>query len=108
VTVTIGIDNFKSAEVETLKVDVAGDKGTIALVGSLACRTSDEAVIKGDASAKFSANADLNLSTCVAEPVSVRILSIGGTFGAAIDAFKGDIQNALEKSIAEQAKALCQ
>lgn len=108
VTLTIGIDQFKTAELETLKVDVAGDKATIALVGSLACRTSDEAVIKGDASAKFSANANLNLATCVAEPVSVRILSTGGTFGAAIDAFKGSIEKAVEKSIAEQAKALCQ
>lgn len=107
-TVTIGIDKFKGSEVETLKIDIVGDKAKAALVGSLACRTSDEAVIKGDASARFSADADLNLATCVAAPVTVRILSAGGTFKAAIEAFKGDIQNAVEKAIVEQTKALCQ
>lgn len=106
--ITAGIDHFKSAELETLKVDIAGDKAKIALVGSLACRTSDKAdVIRGDASAKFSADADLDLKSCLADPVKVRIVSTGGTFQTVIEALKGDIQKAVEKSIAEQARILC-
>jgi hypothetical protein len=105
--ITIGVDNFKSAELESLKIDVIGDDAKIAVVGSLACRTSDKSTFPGDASARFSAAVELNLASCAISQNSVRILSTGGTYGFAVDAFRGTIERAIESSISDQVKALC-
>lgn len=105
--IAIGVDQFKSAELESLKIEVNGDDAKIAIAGSLACRTSDSATLPGDASASFSATVELNLSSCAISQDTVRILSTGGTYGFAVDAFKGAIEKAIESSISDQAKALC-
>lgn len=105
---TIGVDKFESADLETLKIDVAGNSAKATLVASLACRTSDQAAIRGNASAKFEANAEVELASCTVRQVNVRIVSTGGTFGRVIDAFKGQIEKAVESSISNQAKTFCQ
>ncbi len=105
--VTIGIDKFEDAQLESLTINVNGDNAKIEAVGSLACRTSDTAAFRGDASARFSVTAELNLASCAISQNSVRILSTGGTYGFAADAFKGTIEKAIESSIADQVKALC-
>lgn len=105
--VTIGINEFKSAELESLRVNVAGDDAEVELVASLACKTSDEATFPGDAWAKFKGEAKLNLASCAVAKVAVRIQTTGGTYGFAVDAFKGSIQSAVEKSISDQVKSLC-
>ncbi|MER9018278.1 hypothetical protein [Mesorhizobium sp. M0898] len=105
--VTIGVDQFKSAELENLKIEVNGDDAKISVAGSLACRTSDSATFRGDASARFSATMELNLSSCAIIQDTVRIVSTGGTYGFAVDAFKDAIEKAIESSISDQAKALC-
>jgi len=105
--ITVALDQFESAKLESLKVDVNGDDASVALVGSLACRTSDAATIRGDASAKFSASVRLNLASCSVSQNSVSIIETGGAFGFAVDAFKPALQIALQNAIAEQVKALC-
>lgn len=105
---TIGVDKFKTADLETLKIDVSGNTAKAALVASLACKTSDQAILRGDASAKFDASAEVDLTSCVVKQVSVRIVSTGGTFGKVIGAFQNQIQKAVETSISDQAKTFCQ
>ena len=51
--VPLGIDKFKDAQLESLTINVNGDDAKIAAVGSLACPTSDAAVVRGDASARW-------------------------------------------------------
>jgi hypothetical protein len=105
--VTISVDKFKSANIESLKVDIAGDAAKIAIVGSLACGTQEKSAIHGDFFAKFSAAAQLNLATCLIDESSVQILSTGGSYGALIDVFKHEIEKVINHSVSEKVKALC-
>lgn len=105
--ITIGVDNFESVVLESLKINVIEDDAEIAIVGSLAFRTSDKSTFSGDTLARFSAVVELNLASCAISQNSVRILSTGGTYSFAVDAFRGKIENAIEGSISDRVKALC-
>jgi hypothetical protein len=105
--VSVGLDQFKSADIQTLHVDIDGKEAKIALSGSLSCKTSESAIISGDASAEVRADLALDLSACQFTRDSIRIVSTGGAFGFAIEAAKGDIERALERSLVSTAKSLC-
>ena len=105
--VSVGLDQFKSAEIKSLHVDIEGDKATIAFTGSLGCRTSDLAILRGDASAEVHADLALDLAACQFSQNAIHIVSTGGAFGFAIEAAKADIERALERSLAGLAKSLC-
>ena len=78
---SVGIDQFKSADVRRLRIDVEGDSATVALSGSLACQTSASVLLRGDASAELNASVALNLATCQFSQNTVSIVSTGGSFG---------------------------
>ncbi len=105
--VTVGLDQFKSADIQSLHVDVDDAHAKFELSGSLACRSSEAAIFRGDASAELKASLALDLTTCQFSQNTIRIVSVGGAFGFAIQAAKGDIEAALERSLAGLAKSLC-
>lgn len=104
---TVGLDQFESAEVKSLKLDIDGASAKFALLGSLACRTSDGSLLRGDAKAELNASFQLDLESCAFAGKSIRIVSTGGTFGPVLDAARPEIEAALERSLEGLAKSLC-
>jgi hypothetical protein len=105
--VSIGVDAFKSADLQSLHVDVDGNDAKISFSGSLACQTSDSAVLRGDASAKISAVFALDLAACAFRQNSVQITGAGGSLGFAIEAAKAEIEAALENGVSKTVRSLC-
>lgn len=105
---TIGVDNLEKLSVEEVTITVKGDAADAAVTGTLACKTSDAALVRGDASARFSATVHMDLATCTVSGQKVEILSTGGTFGSLVDRFRGMIGRTLETGLADQLRKLCQ
>jgi hypothetical protein len=104
---TIGVDQFENVEIEELAVDVKGDLATARAVGSLTCRTSDAAALKGNVSARLSFDAEMNLATCAVKRRDIKLISAGGTFGDVVRALGEQISQSLGDGLSNEAKKLC-
>ena len=104
---TIGLDEFKSADIQTLHLDIADDAAQMSMKGSLSCKSSGASLFKADASAEIDATLALDLKTCEFSENSVHIVSAGGALGAAIEAAKPEIERALERGLVGMARSLC-
>ena len=60
--VTIGIDKLEGVALSRAEIAMEGDDVTLSFMGGLSCRTSDQAVIKGDASVDLTASAAVSLA----------------------------------------------
>ncbi len=58
----------------------------------MACKTSDKAVFRGDASAKLAGSIGVDLGTCEFLDVTISLSEFGGKFGQAIAAFSDQIE----------------
>ncbi|AYG59923.1 hypothetical protein [Rhizobium jaguaris] len=105
--VTVGVDKFESVDVKAASVDIQGNTANVSLNASLACKTSDQAVMKGDVSATFAIKAQVDLGTCVVTSNDVQIIDTGGTFKKFIDALKPQIQEGLKGGLPQQLTKLC-
>lgn len=85
--ITIGIDKLEEVTLKTASASLAGNDVSLAFDGRLACRTSDAAVVKGNAAASVAAAAKLSLADCAVESVIVTLSDFGGTFGPILQAF---------------------
>jgi hypothetical protein len=81
---TIGVDQLKEVHVEEADAAMQGSKLKIRVDGHLACRTSDRAAIRGDASAHISLTGEVSLMDCGKPTVNVSLTDFGGTFGSII------------------------
>ncbi|MBB2708431.1 DUF1439 domain-containing protein (plasmid) [Rhizobium sophoriradicis] len=104
---TIGVDHFEKVEIEELAIDVKGDVATTRAIGSLTCRTSDAAALKGNVSARLSFDAEMNLATCAVNRREIKLLSTGGTFGDVVKALGEQISQSLGDGLSNEAKKLC-
>ncbi|KWV52023.1 hypothetical protein AS026_35655 [Rhizobium altiplani] len=105
---SIGVDKFEKVEIEEFAVDVKGDLATARAIGSLTCRTSDAAALKGNVSARLSFDAEMNLTTCVVSRRDIKLLSAGGTFGDVVKALGEQISQSLGDGLSNEAKKLCE
>ena len=105
---TIGVDRFEKVEIEELSIDVKGDLATAKAIGSLTCRTSDNAALKGNVSARLSFDAEIHLATCAVNRREIKLLSTGGTFGEIVKALGEQISQSLGDGLSNEAKKLCQ
>lgn len=104
---TIGVDQFEKVEIEELAVDVKGDLAVARATGSLSCRTSDKAAVKGNVSARLSFDAEMNLATCAVSRQEIKLLSAGGTFGDVVTALGEQISQSLGDGLANEVRKLC-
>ncbi|WP_234891691.1 hypothetical protein [Sinorhizobium meliloti] len=105
---TIGVDRFEKVEIEELAVDVKDDVAKASAIGSLTCRTSDAAALKGNVSARLRFDAEMNLTTCTVSRREIKLLSAGGTFGDVVKALGEQISRSLGDGLSNEAKKLCQ
>lgn len=93
----IGIDQLDEVVLREADASLRGDDIVLSLTGRLGCRTSDAGLIKGDASATVSADAEVSLADCEAASVQVQLSDFGGSFAGLL----GALAPALEDQIAE-------
>jgi len=84
--VSIGIDKLDRVEVGSAAFNLKGDQVTMDLKGSLACKTSDNAVVRGDASVNINATGAVNLADCEHATVTVDATDFGGQFAPLVQA----------------------
>jgi len=80
VPVSVGIDKLQGVALSRADIALAGDEVTLSFMGGLSCRTSDRAVMKGDASVDLTASAEMNLADCSIRFLSINPTHFGGRF----------------------------
>lgn len=107
VKVELGIDKLDFVKIDTLEIRVNGDLAEASALGTLACRTSDDAPLQGGFSAKARIQLQTNLVTCVMSGSSIEIVEAGGEFGDVVTALEPEISAALRKGVEKALKKLC-
>ncbi|WP_416067771.1 hypothetical protein ACK9YZ_23430 [Rhizobium sp. ZK1] len=107
VKVELGIDKLDFVKIDTLEIRVNGDLAEASALGTLACRTSDDAPLQGGFSAKARMHLQTNLLTCVMSESSIEIVEAGGEFGDVVTALEPEISAALRKGVEKALKKLC-
>ncbi|WP_037072314.1 hypothetical protein [Rhizobium sp. CF142] len=107
VKVELGIDKLDFVRIDTLEIRVDGDLAEARALGTLACRTSDDAPLQGGFSAKARIHLQANLATCVMNGSSIEIVGAGGEFGDVVTALEPEISAALRKGVENALKKLC-
>ena len=107
VKVELGIDKRDLVRIDTLEIRVNGDLAEASALGTLACKTSDDAPLKGGFSAKARIHLQANLATCVMNASSIDIIEAGGEFGDVVTTFEPEISAALRKGVERALKKLC-
>lgn len=79
VPLSIGIDEVKSVTVKQADIAVQGNRLSFTLDGGLACRTPDNAPLKGDASVDISARATIDLAGCTVDNLEILPKRFGGS-----------------------------
>jgi hypothetical protein len=107
VKVELGIDKLDFVKIDTIEIRVNGDLADASALGTLACKTSDDAPLKGGFSAKARIHLQANLATCVMNASSIDIIEAGGEFGDVVTTFEPEISAALRKGVESALKKLC-
>lgn len=80
VPVNIGIDELQGVALSRADMALVGNEVSLSFVGGLSCRTSDRAVMKGDASVDVTGSAKVNLADCSIRFLSINPTHFGGSF----------------------------
>ncbi|TAY87959.1 hypothetical protein [Rhizobium leguminosarum] len=106
ITVQVGVDKLDSVKIENLQVSVNGDVAEASARGTLACKTSDEALVKGGFSATAEVHLQVDLATCAES--SIEIVKTGGRFGDVVKGLQTEITDALRRSLEKNLVKLCE
>lgn len=104
---TIGIDRLDWVRIQAANVSLDGDTVKLSFQGGLSCRTSDNAMIKGSASAHIYARAGGSLASCQLA-ANVDLSDFGGNFGQFLQAAKSRLEAELGSILNREAKAACE
>lgn len=107
VKVELGIDELDFVKIDTIEIRVNGDLAEASALGTLACKTSDDAPLKGGFSAKARIHLQANLATCITNASSIDIIEAEGEFGDVVTTFEPEISAALRKGVEKALKKLC-
>jgi hypothetical protein len=82
---TLAIDKLESITLSRASMDMVGDVVTLTLQGGLACKTSDAALIHGNASVAINVTAHLNLADCSITTLAITPTAFGGMFASVVE-----------------------
>ncbi|TBB70871.1 hypothetical protein ELH45_10125 [Rhizobium ruizarguesonis] len=108
ITVQVGVDKLDSVKIENLQVSVNGDAAQASARGTLACKTSDEALVKGGFSATAEVHLQVDLATCKTTESSIEIVQTGGRFGDIVKGLQTEISDALRRSLEKNLAKMCE
>jgi hypothetical protein len=100
---TLAIDKLDSVTLSHVQLDMSGDLVTLSLQGGLSCKTSDTALLGGNASADVSAVARMRLTDCAITELTITPTSFGGTYASVV---KAAWLSLIEPKIAAEARAM--
>ncbi len=108
ISVEVGVDKLDSVKIENLELSVNGDAAEASVRGTLACKTSDEALVKGGFSATAEVRLKVDLTTCKTTETSIDIVKTGGRFGDIVKGLETEISGALRRSLEKNLAKLCE
>ncbi|MBY5782036.1 hypothetical protein HFN59_33865 [Rhizobium leguminosarum] len=108
ISVEVGVDKLDSVKIENLQLSVNGDTAEASAPGTLACKTSDEALIEGGFSATAEVRLKVDLTTCKMTETSIEIVKTGGRFGDIVKELETEITGALRRSLTKNLVKLCE
>ncbi|MBB3543429.1 hypothetical protein FHT97_004181 [Rhizobium sp. BK399] len=108
VSIDVGIDRFDTAKIESLQISVNGDAAEASARGTLACKTSDDALVRGGFSATAQVHLKVDLATCKTTESSIEIVGTGGRFGDIVKGLEDEIASALRRSLEKNVAKFCQ
>jgi hypothetical protein len=108
VSVEVGVDKFDYVTIETMQLLVNADAADASARGTLACKTSDGALVKGGFSATAEIRLKVDLLTCKTAESSIEIVKTGGKFGDVVKGLETEISNALRRSLEKNLAKLCE
>lgn len=83
---TLAIDKLERITLSRANLDMTGNLVTLSLQGGLACKTSDAAMIRGNASVAITASAHMNLIDCSIDTLAITPTEFGGEFASVVEA----------------------
>ncbi|MBB3916019.1 hypothetical protein GGQ65_003319 [Rhizobium fabae] len=108
ISVEVGVDKLDSVKIENLELSVNGDAAEASVRGTLACKTSGEALVKGGFSATAEVRLKVDLTTCKTTETSIDIVKTGGRFGDIVMGLETEISGALRRSLEKNLAKLCE
>ncbi|MDR9808896.1 hypothetical protein [Rhizobium hidalgonense] len=108
ISVEVGVDKLDSVKIENLQLSVNGDVAEASARGTLACKTSDEALVEGGFSATAEVRLKIDLATCKTTEFSIEIVKTGGRFGDIVKGLETEISGALGRSLEKNLAKLCE
>lgn len=85
-----------------------GDAAEASARCTLACKTSDEALVEGGFSATAEVHLKINLATCKMTEASIEIVKTGGRFGDIVKGLETEIFGTLRRSLENNLAKLCE
>lgn len=108
ISVEVGIDKLDAVKIENLELSVNGDTAEASARGTLACKTSAEALVEGGFSATAAVRLKVDLATCKMTDTSIEIVKTGGRFGDIVKGLETEISGALRRSLEKNLAKLCE
>ncbi|MBY3116694.1 hypothetical protein HFO29_01715 [Rhizobium laguerreae] len=108
INVDVGVDKLEAVKVESIQISVNGNVAEADARGTIACKTSDQAVVTGGFSATATVHLKTDLSTCAVDESAIAIVKTDGRFGDLVDGFKNQISDALRQGLEKNLKKLCE
>jgi len=108
VSVEIGVDKLDYVKIDQLQLSVNGNLADAKVRGTLACKTSDNAMVQGGFSATADVSVHVDLATCKTTESSIEITDTGGSLGDVVKSLKDEISGALRRGLERNMSKLCQ
>ncbi|MBY5700782.1 hypothetical protein [Rhizobium leguminosarum] len=108
ISVEVGVDKLDSVKIENLQLSVNGNTGQASARGTLACKTSDEALVEGGFSATAEVRLKVDLTTRKTTDISIEIMKTGGRFGDIVKGLETEVSGTLRRSLAKNLGKFCE
>lgn len=105
---TIGLDVLRDVGVNALDLSLRGNDLSMSLSGMIACGTSSDGLLAGDASATIRAEATVDLGACDIRALTIALDDFGGTYGPILAGLRAQIEDAMTRQTAQALVDRCE
>lgn len=95
----VGVDELEEVRVPEVNIALRDDEFSMSMTGRLACKTSEDAMFAGSASARFEARMKADIATCKVSEAIVKLDKFDGEYEAVLSAFQSQMEEALTKEL---------
>jgi hypothetical protein len=102
-----GLSETESVALDRATITLLPETGSLSLSGRIACRTPDDALLRGDASVRVEAEVTVALSGCTATASDVRLTDHSGSLAGVVEALAPELERMLAEDVAGAAEDAC-